>query len=679
MEDSRRPSQVGTAMPTPPQTGAAAAPIWAEYTSPDGRTYYFNRATRETRWEKPNELKSPQERDSVWKEYAKDGRPYWYNTETKKSSWTRPDSLGPRPAQPAQKTGQTPSAEQTPSLADQKKATPSEPVSAPGSDSRSPAPPVARQRPDRPERTPAQRSARSRPPVPPPGALEAQKPAKREYKTTEEAEKAFIGMLERHKVGGEWTWEQALRAVVNDPDYRSLKTLPERKNAFHKHISAAREAEREQRKKEQEQRRTDLFALLDTLPISEHTRYRKVKHLAANHAAFTAVPTDAERKRLFSAYMDENLQKLDEERRQLRHQRTKEAAEFLGSVSIGAKWDTTRKQLLEKFEDKMMPILRSDEKERVPMDTLYYFVRDKDSAADPEAGLSMLDLMDVFERAVADAERRETKKRHEEREAVFRRERQNRKAFRQLLKEHNNKFTPSSTWTEFFPLIKHEPRFLAMLGQSGSSPLELFWDEIELLSDEYYRHRKRLESAMREHDFSMQVDTPLDYVRAFAKKHSDVPEEYMDYIYKQLVIKCERRKEEEEERAQRHRRRLLDGLKYALYDLEPPLDPDSEWENEKQRISCLPEFKDVADDAACREIFDLVVERQRERALHKTSRRRDSEARKRSRSPAAAAADSAGGRRTRRRDGEVESEHAAHEDNQQVACSSDLEEGEMVD
>ncbi|PIA13755.1 hypothetical protein COEREDRAFT_83230 [Coemansia reversa NRRL 1564] len=671
MENNKGPSHTETAMPTPPQTGLAVKPTWVEYTSPDGRTYYFNRGTRETRWEKPDELKSPQERDSVWKEYAKDGRPYWYNTETKKSSWTRPDSVVTRAAQ---ETMQSPSTEQTHRPTGQRQATPSEPVSAPTSDSRSPAAPVIRQLSDRSDLPPGHPSARSRPPIPPPGALEAHKATRREYKTTEEAEKAFVDMLERHKVGGEWTWEQALRAVVNDPDYRSLKTLSERKKAFEKYASATREIEREQRKKEQEQRRIEFFALLDTLPISEHTRFRKVKHLAEDQAAFTAVPTDSERKRLFGAYMDENLQKLDDERRQLRHQRIKEATEFLGSVSIGAKWDNTRKQLLEKFEDKMMPILRTNESQRAPMDTLYYFVRDKDSSIDPEAGLSMLDLMEVFERAVSDAERRETKKRHKERDAVFRRERQNREAFRQLLKEHSGQFTPSSTWTEFCPLIKQDTRFLSMLGQSGSSPLELFWDEIEILSDEYYRHRKRLESAMREHDFNMQTDTPFDDVCDFAKKHCDVPEKCMDYIYKQLIIKAERKKEEEEERALRHHRRLLDEFKYALYDLDPPIEPNSEWEAEKQRISCLPEFKAIANDKECREIFDLVIVRQKERALHKTSRRRDSDARKRSRSPAAV--DSAGGRRIRRRASEAESENVP--DNQQLPCSSDLEEGEMI-
>ncbi|KAJ2617196.1 U1 snRNP protein [Coemansia sp. RSA 1365] len=665
MENNKGGSQTGTTMPTPPQTGLGIKATWVEYTSPDGRTYYFNRGTRETRWEKPDELKSPQERDSVWKEYAKDGRPYWYNTETKKSSWTRPDSVV---ARGAQDTMQSPSTEQTPRPTGQRQSTPLEPVSAPTSDSRSPAAPVIRQLSDRSDHPPAQRPGRSRPPIPPPGALEAQKTTRREYKTTEEAEKAFIGMLSRHKVGGEWTWEQALRAVVNDGDYRSLKTLAERKKAFQKYASATREIEREQRKKEQEQRRIEFYALLDTLPISEHTRFRKIKHLAADQPAFTAVSTDSERKRLFDAYMDENLQKLDDERRQLRNQRIKEATEFLGNVSIGAKWDDTRKQLLEKFDDKMMPILRTDESQRVPMDTLYYFVRDKDKI-DPEAGLSMLDLMEVFERAVSDAERRETKKRHKQRDAVFHRERQNREAFRQLLKEHSAQFTPSSTWTEFYPLIKQDARFLAMLGQSGSSPLELFWDEIELLSDEYYRHRKRLESAMRDHEFTMQTDTPLDDVCAFAKNHCDVPEKCIDYIYKQLIIKSLRKKEEEQERALRHHRRLLDDFKYALYHLDPPIEPDSEWENEKQRISCLPEFKAINDEKECREIFLLVVERQKERALHK--RRRDSDARKRSRSPAAI--DSAGGRRTRRRASEAENVP----DNQQP-CSSDLEEGEMI-
>jgi len=38
---------------------------WAEHTAPDGRTYYYNSVTRESAWEKPDALKTPEEREAL--------------------------------------------------------------------------------------------------------------------------------------------------------------------------------------------------------------------------------------------------------------------------------------------------------------------------------------------------------------------------------------------------------------------------------------------------------------------------------------------------------------------------------------------------------------------------------------------------------------------------------------
>ncbi|KAJ2767005.1 U1 snRNP protein [Coemansia nantahalensis] len=642
------------------QPAAASAAQWAEHTSADGRVYYYNKTTRVTTWEKPDALKSPQERQTVWKEYSKDGRTYWYNPETKKSTWTRPAEMAApasgedaasrpqdlpasdKPQDPLAGNNQQPSASADTRGGEQAAAVPA---------------PVAAQAPPGRKRSLRRLSA---------DAFDEPKAARREFRTAEEAEAAFVEMLRRHKVGGDWTWEQALRAVVNDPDYRSLRTLPERKDAFSRYVDVTSQIEQEQLQKEQQQQRDALFALLDTLPISEHTRLRKVEHLAADHEALRAIPARSHRARLFGEYMDERLKDLGDVRRQVRRQLTREAAEFLGDIPVGAKWDDIKTRLLDRFGDQLMPVLSTNDSRRVPMDAVYYFVHGKGGAVDPEAGLSMLDLMDVYDAAIADAEKRESEQRQKEKAAVARRERQSRDAFRGLLEEHSTQFTPSSTWSEFYPQIKQDPRYTAMLGQAGSTPLELFWDCIELLSDDYYRHRKSLECAMRDHGFQMSPNTTLGDVREFAAKHCDVPEHCMEYIHEQLVIKARRRVEEEEERAQRHWRRLVDDFKYALHDLDPPLAPDAGWDKELPRISVLPEFKGVGDEAACRAAFDAVVEHRRERR-----QRSGSDARKRSRSRAPA--DGGADRRTRLRADEGASAAAP------AANDSDLEEGEMVD
>lgn len=38
---------------------------WTEHKAPDGRTYYYNTVSKQSLWEKPNELKTPAEVSSV--------------------------------------------------------------------------------------------------------------------------------------------------------------------------------------------------------------------------------------------------------------------------------------------------------------------------------------------------------------------------------------------------------------------------------------------------------------------------------------------------------------------------------------------------------------------------------------------------------------------------------------
>ena len=58
---------------------------WAEHTSPDGKTYYFNSLTQESTYEKPDVFKTNAERalpTCVWKEYIKNGKSYFFNSQT---------------------------------------------------------------------------------------------------------------------------------------------------------------------------------------------------------------------------------------------------------------------------------------------------------------------------------------------------------------------------------------------------------------------------------------------------------------------------------------------------------------------------------------------------------------------------------------------------------------------
>uniref|UniRef100_A0A915PC78 Uncharacterized protein n=1 Tax=Setaria digitata TaxID=48799 RepID=A0A915PC78_9BILA len=74
--------------------------IWSEHTASDGRVYYYNKVTKQSSWQKPDELKTPEEKKlaaaKLWREYkTPEGRPYYYNIESKETTWICPKDFDP--------------------------------------------------------------------------------------------------------------------------------------------------------------------------------------------------------------------------------------------------------------------------------------------------------------------------------------------------------------------------------------------------------------------------------------------------------------------------------------------------------------------------------------------------------------------------------------------------------
>lgn len=85
-------------IPFPPSKQASASPApdaaaqWTKHTSPDGRPYWSKNG--QSVWEKPDELKSPIEREmglTGWKEYETGGRKYW--VKGSETTWNMPQEL----------------------------------------------------------------------------------------------------------------------------------------------------------------------------------------------------------------------------------------------------------------------------------------------------------------------------------------------------------------------------------------------------------------------------------------------------------------------------------------------------------------------------------------------------------------------------------------------------------
>src|SRR6185312_5084515 len=115
--------------------------------------------------------------------------------------------------------------------------------------------------------------------------------------------------------------------------------------------------------------------------------------------------------------------------------------------------------------------------------------------------MDMLDFLAVYEEHIKSLEREYNLKKAKMTDAKKRKERKNRSTFRELLEELKQKdvITDKSKWSEIYPLIGTDERYLNMLGQPGSSPLELFWDVVEELDEILYQQKKMVMDVMKVH------------------------------------------------------------------------------------------------------------------------------------------------------------------------------------
>jgi pre-mRNA-processing factor 40 len=277
------------------------------------------------------------------------------------------------------------------------------------------------------------------------------------YSTFEEGEAAFLKLLRRNNVDPNWTWDQTLRAIIKDPQYRALKDPRHRKAAFEKYAVEVRLQEKDRAKERLEKLRKDFATMLKSHPeIKHYTRWKTARPIIAGETIFRSSNDDDERRQLYEDYIIE-LKKANNDREVLtRKAAMDELVEILQGLDLGpyTRWSEAQ------------GIIQSNER----------FHEDQKFKS-----LSKSDLLTAFENHIKILEKTFNDERQLQKNQKARRERQNRDRYASLLQElkADNKIRAGSKWSQIYPLISTDPRYQAMLGQSGSSPLDLFWDMVE--------------------------------------------------------------------------------------------------------------------------------------------------------------------------------------------------------
>ncbi|KAI9816400.1 MAG: hypothetical protein M1832_005067 [Thelocarpon impressellum] len=576
--------------------GMAGTPgLWQEARNADGRVYYYNTQTKATQWTKPVDLMSPAEKalsNQPWKEYtAEGGKKYWYNTETKQSSWEMPqvykDALGEGqpPARPAPPT-QTFVAGGNASL----------PLYQ--SQSQHHEPPMGQDR----------QIAYANNDVnglrgPPVGSTHADP----DYATFEEAEAAFLKLLRRAGVQPDWTWDQTMRTVIKDPQYRALKDPKDRKAAFEKYTVEVRIQEKDRAKERLAKLRSDFGTMLRSHPeIKHYTRWKTARPIIEGETIFRSTSDDNERRQLFEEYI------IDLKKANMEHEAvTRKAAmdELVGILKALNLEPYTRWA-------EAHSIIQSDDRFR--QDEKFQM-------------LSKADMLTAFENHIKSLERAFNDARQQQKNSKVRRERQNRDRYLALLRElkAGGQIKAGSKWMNIHPLIEHDERYTAMLGQSGSTPLDLFWDMVEEEERELRGKRNEVLDVLDDKRFEiLQKTTAEDFMGVMRadRRTAHIDPDALRLIFERLREKVIRRSEDDKHQAERHQRRGVDALRSKIKHLDPPVTVGDSWEQVRARVSHVEEFRVLESDDIRRTAFDKVMRRLKEReedAERERSRRDD--------------------------------------------------------
>ncbi|KAJ9083272.1 U1 snRNP protein [Entomophthora muscae] len=564
-------------------------PVWSEFKTADGRTYYYNNQTKKSLWEKPDELKPPGERASPWKEYtAEGGKKYYFNSVTKVTTWEMPAELRKAAEKPPVVIPPKPiSTFEPPKVAAVSAPTPVQPAAIP---TPSTAPVISK------PVAPTVPIASLLRPTPVPG-----QEVTVDFHSMEEAMKAFNGLLAKTGVDSTWTWDQTIRALANHPLFRCLKTSYERKAAFEDYIRKKRQEEREAIKARTEKQRKDYFDMLKKKKeITILTSWKEAQVIIAKEKAFNNLEDKKKRKEYYYNYLFEVRHKTREDAHKNRH------------------------EALEKLEAllKTLPAINQLTPYKVGIRCI------KDSPQFQEDGqlqlLDKLDLLVTYEKHIKELEPAYDRERLAQRDKRRRQERINRDNFREVLQklQDQNLITPSTKWKDVYHLISQEPSYIAMLGQPGSTPLELFFDTIELMHDEIYNKRKQLENIFKDKGFAVEPTTPYEEFIANLgddERFVNLPVEHLQIIFDQFLAKAELRAKEEKRRLDRKLRKKLEPFRLLLK--RTSISPASTWQEIRPLVESAPEFQEIENEEELIQTFERHLRRLQEKDKESESRR----------------------------------------------------------
>ncbi|XP_035421991.1 pre-mRNA-processing factor 40 homolog A isoform X5 [Cygnus atratus] len=609
---------------------------WTEHKSPDGRTYYYNTETKQSTWEKPDDLKTPAEQllsKCPWKEYKSDsGKPYYYNSQTKESRWAKPKELedleamikaeenSTKPEESTATSSATGEAANTTTTATTAAETAAavtttttaataasegETAAASGTENESTAAATAEEQGQQATSAPAaqEQSAETAANAADDsskqeGSADASskkedddaQPVKKTYtwNTKEEAKQAFKELLKEKRVPSNASWEQAMKMIINDPRYSALAKLSEKKQAFNAYkVQTEKEEKEEARSKYKEAKESFQRFLENHEKMTSTTRYKKAEQMFGEMEVWNAI-SERDRLEIYEDVLFFLSKKEKEQAKQLRKRNweaLKNILDNMANVTYCTTWSEAQQYLMDN------PTFAEDEELQ---------------------NMDKEDALICFEEHIRALEKEEEEEKQKSLLRERRRQRKNRESFQIFLDElhEHGQLHSMSSWMELYPTISSDIRFTNMLGQpvfsSGSTALDLFKFYVEDLKARYHDEKKIIKDILKDKGFVVEVNTSFeDFVTVISstKRATTLDAGNIKLAFNSLLEKAEAREREREKEEARKMKRKESAFKSMLKQATPPIELDAVWEDIRDRFVKEPAFEDITLESERKRIF----------------------------------------------------------------------------
>merc|ERR1712228_869937 len=249
------------------------------------------------------------------------------------------------------------------------------------------------------------------------------------------------------------------------------------------------------------------------------------------------------------------------------------------------------KALRKKNQDRLADIL--DQMTKIDYKTTWeqaqQMLLDNPAFADDDELLAMdkEDALVAFEDHIRELEKEEEQEKDKEKKRTKRLQRKNRDAMNAVLDElhEQGKLTSMSLWMELYPVISQDPRFHALLGQPGSTPLDLFKFYVEDLKARFHDEKKIIKEILKEKEFEMSPGTSFEEFATIVcedKRSASLDAGNVKLTYNALQEKAESR-EKERVKEENKRLRKLEGELRSLF-AEVNVDDHSAWEEVRVQL-----------------------------------------------------------------------------------------------